>query len=148
MIGWITGFVARRGLGVLWSAWKWWALGAVVAAVLGYVGVLKYQLNSARADAKSAKADLIVADAAIDHLKQANEDFAAAVKLRDGAAAQLKKDAENAKRTAERVQRELAARRELDRRSPDCAALLDRPLDLCVDVERRLRERAAALTNR
>jgi hypothetical protein len=105
-----------------------------------------------KADLKEADAAIAVAKSAnesnvltIKDLREANEKWAAAEGTRKAQLEQLKKDAENANRKASETQRELESRRKLDRRAPDCAALLDSSLAVCPDVVRRLRERQIAV---
>ena len=146
----ILGTLTTKAAG--WLSWKLVA-GVVLAAVV-YVSVLHVRLNLTQADVKEAKAAFVVAEAANQtlvstnkELKAANEKWAQVAGMNEQALAQLKKDSENAKRTAERLRQELVSNRELDRRAPDCAALLDRSLAVCPALVKRLRERAAASSN-
>lgn len=134
-----------NALRLWWAAWKGRVQLAVVAIVLGVIGGQHLYIKALRAERDAARAELSSAVDAnrtnqdtIRQLREANAGFAEANRLSEEAKEKLRADAEQAQREAERARRELARNRELDRRAPDCAALLDRSLSVCPDLVRRL----------
>ena len=126
-----------------WLSWK--LVAAIMLSAVTAVGALYLNLRVVRAERDAARAEAVVAKTAnqtnldtIKELERANLDLANVVRFNTEKRRELEADAERIKANAERDRRELARLRELDRRSPDCAALLDRSLSACPDLVRRL----------
>lgn len=133
----ITGF-ASKAIGMK-------VVATIVAVAVGYIGTMHLLLRTAKAERNAAQIEAKTATDAnatnlvtIEDLKRANHSFAETVRLSDEAAKKLKERADEAQQNADRARSELSRFRALDRRAPDCAALLDRSLAACPDLIERL----------
>jgi small-conductance mechanosensitive channel len=124
---------------------SWKLVGGLVLAATIYIGVMHVRLNMAQAGQRNAEqAEKLARDAnatnmeTIADLKEANRQWTEAAIRMVEAENKLREEANEAKRKADKARADLARLRELDRRAPECAAILDSSLAACPDLVRRL----------